>query len=120
MGTRTDVEIARWQEKAGIEPATGERAEILRKLSDAAFEAIKIIELERSGIRDGDGCWHGSDVIGHVTSDLIGLCNALMRDDDPRGFTISRDRPRRPPGGRVFKSSTANKSWRRRRSPGRV
>ena len=59
------------KKKAGIEPATGERAEILEALSKAAFEMIKVIELERSGIRDGDGYWHGGDVIGHMTGDLV-------------------------------------------------
>lgn len=43
----------------GIEPATGERAKVLRDLSALCFDVIKIIELERSGIRDGDGYWHG-------------------------------------------------------------
>jgi hypothetical protein len=61
MGQMTDARIAAWQAKAGIEPATGNRAKILSELSDACFEAIKIIELERSGIRDGDGYWHGGD-----------------------------------------------------------
>jgi hypothetical protein len=32
MGQRTDMEIAAWQEKAGIEPATGERLKALREL----------------------------------------------------------------------------------------
>jgi hypothetical protein len=77
MGQLTDARIAAWQEAAGIEPATGERAAILCKLSDACFEAIKIIELERSGIRDGDGYWQGSDVIGHLTGDLTELCAQL-------------------------------------------
>jgi hypothetical protein len=78
MGTITDLRIANWQREAGIEPATGKRAEILEALSKAAYEAIRIIELERSGIRDGDGFWHGSDVIGHMTGDLTGLCKDLM------------------------------------------
>lgn len=80
MGSRTDADIAAWQKAAGIEEATGERGKILRSLSNAAFEAIKIIELERSGIRDGDGLWHGSDVIGGMTRDLISLCQRLMGD----------------------------------------
>ena len=76
MGLRTDTQIAAWQEEIGIEPATGEYAEILRKLSNAAFEMIKVIELERSGIRDGDGRWHGSDVMWHVLTDMAALCDA--------------------------------------------
>ena len=61
-----------------IEPATGEHANILRELSNAAFETIKVVELENSGIRDGDGFWHGSDVIGHTVSELSRLCRQLM------------------------------------------
>ncbi len=61
MGQMTDARIAAWQETHGIEPATGDRAEKLRELSRLAYELIRVIELEISGIRDGDGAWHGSD-----------------------------------------------------------
>jgi hypothetical protein len=81
MGRLTDFEIASWQEAAGIEPASGDRARTLDDLSKAAFEAIKIIELERSGIRDGDGRWRGSDVIDAMTRDLIRLCQCLITID---------------------------------------
>jgi hypothetical protein len=81
MGSRTDWEIETWQKAAGIEPATGERAEMLQRMSNAAFELIKVIQLEQSGIRDGDGCWHGSDVKGHTTDDLVALIQAY-RDND--------------------------------------
>jgi hypothetical protein len=81
MGSGANAAIAAWQQNAGIEPASGVRAEILEALSKAAFEAIKIIEIERSGIRDGDGYWHGSDVIGHMTADLIELCHRLNSFD---------------------------------------
>jgi hypothetical protein len=66
MGSRTDARIAAWQEQSGIEPATGERAELLSRLSNAAFDAIKLIELELSGIREGDGHWYGSDPIRYM------------------------------------------------------
>ncbi|MGA8649992.1 MAG: hypothetical protein WB677_05120 [Xanthobacteraceae bacterium] len=82
MGSRTDAQIECWQEEAGIKPAIGERAKILEALSQAAFDAIKIIELERSGIRDGDGYWHGSDVIGGMAGDLTRLCKRLMANYD--------------------------------------
>ena len=45
------------------------------------FELIKIIELEISGIRDGDGYWHGSDVIGGLEADL---CRAIGHLKYPR------------------------------------
>jgi hypothetical protein len=61
MGSITDAKIAAWQEASGIKPATGRRAELLGEMSNAAFELIKVIELELSGIRDGDGWWYGGD-----------------------------------------------------------
>jgi hypothetical protein len=84
MGQMTQARIAAWQKAAGIKPAIGGYGAALRDLSNAAFEAIKVIELEQSGIRDGDGCWHGSDVIGRVTGALISLCWRVMAasDDD--------------------------------------
>jgi hypothetical protein len=93
---RTQAAIAAWQKATGIEPATGERAEILHRLSNACFEAIKIIELERSGIRDGDGCWHGSDVVGGITGDLIRLCQRLNADSTRRWPAPPPDEAGRP------------------------
>ena len=61
MGQMTDARIAAWQKANGIEPATGDRLEKLRETSRLAYELIQMIELEISGIRDGDGFWHGSD-----------------------------------------------------------
>jgi hypothetical protein len=84
MGSRTGADIAAWQKHCGIEPAYGERGAALEALSQACFEAIKIIELERSGMRDGDGFWHGSDVIGGLCADLTRLCHRLMQSYPPR------------------------------------
>jgi hypothetical protein len=67
----TQMAIARWQEQAGIKRARGEVAGALEAISQAAFKIIKIVELERSGIRDGDGCWHGSDVMGGLMIDIV-------------------------------------------------
>jgi len=61
MGQMTDAKIAAWQEAAGIAPAQGEYAKRLQELSQAAYELIQIVELERSGIRDGAGFWCGCD-----------------------------------------------------------
>jgi len=72
----TDREIGRG---AWVEPATGERAKLLRQMSDAAFQMIKTIELELSGIRDGDGYWEGSDVIGSMTDHLTHLIERLKQ-----------------------------------------
>ena len=63
MGQMTQATIAAWQKASGIEEATGTRAEKFEKLSRCAYDLIRVIELERSGIRDGDGYWHGSDAL---------------------------------------------------------
>ena len=88
MRRRTKAAIATRQKATGIEPATGERREILYQLSNACFDAIKIIELEKSGIRDGDGFWHGGDVIGGIMGDLKSLCDRLLNAyfDTPAPF----------------------------------
>ena len=95
MGSMTDFQIARWQEMAGLKPASGETAEMWRELSKAAFELIRMIELERSGIRDGDGMWHGSSAVDHAMDDVVELCKRLhkVRDDEfrdrqPRGEAV--------------------------------
>ncbi|HMF07230.1 MAG TPA: hypothetical protein VKE72_09500 [Methylocella sp.] len=85
MGMRTDAEIEAWQKAAGIEPATGECARLLREMSDKAFKLIKVIELEASGIRDGDGGWHGSDVVGGTMRGLVGI---IARYLDEKAFRV--------------------------------
>jgi hypothetical protein len=77
MGQITELSIKAWQDEAGIVPATGQYAEALEELSQAAFSLIKIIELERSGIRDGDGGWHGGDVLGGIAHDINVAFDAL-------------------------------------------
>jgi hypothetical protein len=57
MGSCPDAEIMEFQETVGNEPPCGDDAVILRKASDLAFDLIKVIELELSGIRDGNGYW---------------------------------------------------------------
>jgi hypothetical protein len=81
MGSRTEADIAAWQKAAGIEPASGGRADLLRRISNLAFELIKVIELERSGIRDGDGMWHGSDAVGGTMIDLVQLIENFLQPD---------------------------------------
>jgi hypothetical protein len=78
MGMRTELEIAAWQKASGIRPATGREEELLRKISDAAFELIKVIELHRSGIRDGDGHWHGSHVMGGTAQKLVDIIEKYL------------------------------------------
>jgi hypothetical protein len=73
MGMRRNAAIAEWQKKAGIRESG--KKELLREMSNTAFELIKVIELECSGIRDGDGFWSGSDPMGGLAQDMADLCN---------------------------------------------
>lgn len=59
-----------WQKAVGIDPAKGDKAEALRVLSRNAYDLIRVIELERSGIRDGTGFWHGSNALWGAWSDI--------------------------------------------------
>jgi hypothetical protein len=79
MGMRRDAKIAGWQKAYGIKPPTGDEAHILRRMSDAAFELIKVIQLELSGIRDGDGYWSGSDAMGGTAQNLVDVINEFER-----------------------------------------
>jgi len=77
MGMRTEMQIEAWQKNAGLHVPSPTICALWTKLQDACFEAIKIAELEKSGIRDGDSFWHGSDVIGATLSDLQDICARL-------------------------------------------
>ncbi len=81
MGMVTDARIAAWQEEAGIEPAHGDRGEALGEISRLAYELIQLVELERSGIRDGDGGWHGSDPLDGTIRDLIAHWQRFLGKD---------------------------------------
>jgi hypothetical protein len=74
MGSWRDAMTEAWQEEHGIAPAAGDRARLLEEMSQKAFELIKIIELERSGIRDGDGYWHGSNPMAETAPEMLRLC----------------------------------------------
>ena len=51
-----------------IVPASGHRAELLDRMLQTVKELPQIIELERSGVRDGNGYWSGSDALGGAAS----------------------------------------------------
>lgn len=61
----------------GITPASGPRAELLEKLSEAAFQLIRVAELEAAGIRGGDGTWQGSEALRATLSGITDLAIAL-------------------------------------------
>jgi hypothetical protein len=48
----------------------GRHKKLWSHLAQVAAEAVKVSELEISGTRDGDGYWHGSDVVGHTFGEL--------------------------------------------------
>jgi hypothetical protein len=82
MGMGRDADISCWQQAAGVVPATGEYANALRRLSDAAFDLIKIIELEISGIRDGGGYWYCSDGLGGMWGEVLALIAEVKAERD--------------------------------------
>jgi hypothetical protein len=72
MGSLTDANIRAFQQATGIQPATGKDAELLDQASNTAFELIKIVALEKAGIRDGNGSWHGAHPL-EIVDDLTRL-----------------------------------------------
>jgi hypothetical protein len=86
MGTRTDTEIMAFQAETGITPASNREA--LEALSQAAFHLIRIIELEKSGIRQGDGYWHGGCEMTESIGDVMALCQRVL--EHLRGKPIDR------------------------------
>jgi len=64
MGARTNAEIEAMRAELGA--PSYEIGKLWCELQEACFDAIKIAELEKIGIRDGNGYWNGSDVLGAV------------------------------------------------------
>jgi hypothetical protein len=82
MGTMTDARIRAWQTAAGIGPAEGARAEALDRMSNLAHQLIEVIALERSGIRHGDGNWHGFNPLDKTLVELHATWLVLHRKPD--------------------------------------
>ena len=78
MGMRTDARIRTWQERARLEPACGAQGEVLEEISRTAYKLIRTVELEQSGIRDGDGAWRGSDPLDSQIWDLQRLLSTYF------------------------------------------
>ena len=93
MGQMTDERISAWQQAAGIEPATGAQLERLEEMQEQGVNLIKIVELERSGIRDGDGSWHGSDPLGGTVLRLSELWQLFNRDREKPLETVEGEDP---------------------------
>jgi hypothetical protein len=73
MGIRTDEAIRDFQRRAGIEPPTKSQSDTLKTISETAHELVETCIREQTGIRDGDGAWHGSDPVDGLLSKLTYL-----------------------------------------------
>jgi hypothetical protein len=60
-----------------IEPQIGTHAAALKEAADAARTFLKVIEGERTGVRDGDGSWHGLCPVEHVMDELAAKISHL-------------------------------------------
>ncbi len=70
MGAGRNSDIECFQEHTGLKPACGQQRELLERMQQVAFDLIKILELEISGIRDGDGCWGYCDPVFETIIEL--------------------------------------------------
>src|SRR5262249_8450637 len=93
--------IAAFEEATGIKQASGGRLSDLDRLQNLAFDLVKIVELEKSGIRDGDGYWHGSDPLGATINDLNACWQIFRRRDQQECNGRAPPRPSAPLGGIV-------------------
>jgi hypothetical protein len=90
MGASTDFHVRQWQESVGIEPATGRGSAILERIARRAADLIQVVALEKSGIRDGDGWWHGSDALVGTVDELVQLRADYERRND-EAFWAARE-----------------------------
>jgi hypothetical protein len=73
MGQKTAAKIRAFREQAGLDEPSPERRKYLAEMKEKAVRLIEYIVLEESGIRGGDGQWHGCDPIAAVICDLSEL-----------------------------------------------
>jgi hypothetical protein len=77
MGMQRDADTAEFQREARITLPNAEQQRLWRELQETCFQAIRIAELEVSGIRDGDSYWGGGDVLGGIWGDLRSVVDRL-------------------------------------------
>ena len=80
MGVTQDAELAAfeekhaaWLKKHGVEPATGDRAELLEELAKTVEQLKRVIKGEQSGFRAGYGVWAGSEPLTRLFRDIARL-----------------------------------------------
>ena len=56
-----------------IRPTTGPHDDVLMTITEVCSDLLKYVELERSGIRHGEGFWVAGDPIIRQTQRLVGL-----------------------------------------------
>ena len=71
--SQINLKVLEFQDRTGINPATGERALRLIAMSKHAYDLIEILAVEQAGIRDGDGHWYGGDPIHGTIHQLVEL-----------------------------------------------
>lgn len=54
-------------------------SDFIDEIERAAAHLAEVIRLEKSGTRDGDGFWHGSDPVAPALSDLCNLYDQLEK-----------------------------------------
>ena len=82
MGQGTNYLIKCFQEAAGIEPPVRAEREKLKRLKQLSFRLIELLVLEESGIRDGDGCWHGCGPIHETVCEIQRVWEQRVRQPD--------------------------------------
>ena len=58
---------------SAIRPATGPHDDVLMAMAEICSALLKLIELERSGVRHGEGYWVARDPIISETQRLVAL-----------------------------------------------
>jgi hypothetical protein len=74
--------LQEWREEAGIHVPPPETCELWSELQRSAFEVIRVGELEKSGIRDGMGYWHGGCAIEGVLGKLREVIGRITKAYD--------------------------------------
>ena len=74
-GNPNDLSVAG---RSCSQPATGIHAELLVEITETARKLLRLVELEQSGVRDGEGFWIGYDPILTTAQRLVAL--AEQRD----------------------------------------
>jgi len=68
-----------FREATGIRPLSGEAAKFVKELQSVCLSTALMLENELSGIRDGNGYWQGSDIVGGLCEDLAAAAERVWR-----------------------------------------